>query len=44
MDGGEMDDGWMGRCMDHQLKEGKVLEDKGKEYSFGNVEFVGVTG
>lgn len=35
-----MDDGWMGRWVNHQLKEGKVLDDKNNEFSFGNVEFV----
>lgn len=35
-----MDRRMMGRRVDHQLKEGKVLDDKGNEFSFGSVEFV----
>ena len=33
--------GWMDGWMDGSpLKEGKVLDDKGNEFSFGNIEFV----
>lgn len=35
-----MDDRWMGRWVNRQLKEGKVLDDKSNEFSFGNVEFM----